>query len=147
MPFQDLIASARASGEFKSDVSRYADGLPADRIRTVRHAPRIKVLRVLAQLLHSEPHLEIERVWVDAWSGCSDFRGTITVETPDAVTAFRFRWDCSWRAEQEGWFDAFQLPDQIRAAHEFGWRCFAQWEQTACPDDFPDRNTASLRLG
>ena len=134
MPIQHLIATAKASTAFKSDVVRFADGLPADRIRTVRHAPRIKVLRLLTQLLHAEPHLEIERVVVDAWSGCSDFRGIITVTTPDTVTAFRFRWDCSWRAEQEGWFDAFQLPDQIRAAHEFGWRCFSQWEAEAVRD-------------
>jgi hypothetical protein len=134
MPIEQL-RTARASEEFKTDVARYADGLAADRIRTVRHAPRIKVLRLLAQLLHAEPHLEIERVSVDAWSGCSDFRGTITVTTPDKVSAFRFRWDCSWRAEQEGWFDAFELPDQIRAAHEFGWQCFREWESHPVSDD------------
>ena len=128
MPIQHLIAASHASTEFKTDIARYADGLAADRIRTVRHAPRIKVLRLLAQLLHAEPRLEVERVLIDAWSGCSDFRGIITVTTPDSVAAFRFRWDCSWRAEQEGWYDAFQLPDQIRAAHEFGWRCFEHWE-------------------
>jgi hypothetical protein len=139
MPIHQLIAISRARDEFKLEVSRYSDGLPCDRIRTVRHAPRIKVLRLLAQLFHAEPELEIERVLIDAWSGCSDFRGTITVTTPDAVTAFRFRWDCSWRAEQQGWFDAFQLPDQIRAAHEFGWQCFQQWdeEQPAQPGGVP----------
>ena len=129
MPIESLVASACATENFKADVVRYAQGLPVDRIRTVRHAPRIKVVRLLAQLLHAEPDLEIERVSIDAWSGCSDFRGVITVETPTGATAFRFRWDCSWRAEQEGWFDAFQLPDQIRAAHEFGWRCFAEWRE------------------
>jgi hypothetical protein len=129
MPIQSLAAAARASDDFKSDLSRYSQGLAADRIRTARHAPRIKVLRVLAQLLHAEPDLEIERVDVDAWSGCSDFSGTITVTTRRDVRVFRFRWDCSWRAEQEGWFDAFELPDQIRAAHEFGWRCFQIWHE------------------
>ena len=131
MPIHDLIAASRASDDFKGDIARFADGLAADRIRTLRHAPRIKVLRLLAQLLHAEPLLEVERVLIDAWSGCSDFRGTIAVTTPDTVTTFRFRWDCSWRAEQEGWYDAFQLPDQIRAAHEFGWRCFAEWESAS----------------
>ena len=133
MSIKHLIAATRASQEFKTDVARYAEGLPADRIRTLRHAPRIKVLRLLAQLFHAEPDIEIERVFIDAWSGCSDFRGTITATSPDAVRAFRFRWDCSWRAEQEGWLDAFQLPDQIRAAHEFGWRCFSQWEEDRVP--------------
>jgi hypothetical protein len=143
MPFQHLIATARASEAFKADVLRFAEGLPADRIRTVRHAPRVKVLRLLTQLLHAEPHLEIERVSIDAWSGCSDFRGTITVTTTDAVSAFRFRWDCSWRAEQEGWFDAFQLPDQIRAAHIFGWRCFSHWEPHPVENSTPTGNYAN----
>lgn len=129
MPIEHLITISRASGEFKNDVVRYAQGVPAERIQTVRHAPRIKVLRVLAQLLTEEPALEIERVSVDAWSGCSDFRGTIAVTTSGGVRSFRFRWDCNWRAEQQGWFDAFQLPDQIRAAREFGWRCFSDWEE------------------
>jgi hypothetical protein len=127
MPIDNLLSFARASSAFKTDIVRYADGLLADRIRTVRHAPRIKVLRLLAQLLSEEPELEVEHVLVDAWSGCSDFRGLIVVTTRDSVRGFRFRWDCSWRAEQEGWFDAFQLPDQIRAAQEFGWRCFSEW--------------------
>ena len=127
MPIEVLISAARATDEFKQDVIRYAQGASVERIHTVRHSPRIKVLRLLAQLLTTESDLEVERVSIDAWSGCSDFRGTIAVTTPDAVRTFRFRWDCSWRAEQEGWFDAFQLPDQIRAAREFGWRCFAEW--------------------
>ena len=40
----------------------------------------------------------------------------------------RFHWDCKWRAQQEGWVDYFGFPDQIRAAREFGWRCFERWE-------------------
>jgi hypothetical protein len=129
MAFHHFVAATRATEEFKLELARYADGLLAGRIQTVRHAPRVKVLRVLAQLLEVEPDLEIERVSIDAWSGCSDYRGTIAVTTSDSVLVFRFRWDCSWRAEQEGWLDAFQLPDQIRAAHEFGWRCFAEWRR------------------
>jgi hypothetical protein len=131
----DLLGFARATSAFKNDIVRYADGLLSDRIRTVRHAPRIKVLRVLAQLLSAQPELEIEHVLIDAWSGCSDFRGVIVVATRDSVHGFRFRWDCSWRAEQEGWFDAFQLPDQIRAAQEFGWRCFSEWVEVPIGDE------------
>ena len=33
-----------------------------------------------------------------------------------------------WRAEQQGWVDAFGFPDQIRAADEFGWNCFHRWQ-------------------
>ena len=129
MPIEALISTAHASEEFKRDVVRYAQGGTVDRIHTVRHSPRVKVLRLLAQLLTTEAHLGIERVSIDAWSGCSDFRGLIAVTTADGVKTFRFHWDCSWRAEQEGWYDAFQLPDQIRAAREFGWRCFSRWEE------------------
>ena len=129
MLIEHLISSARATDEFKEDVIRYAKGAVAERIHTARHSPRIKVLRLLAQLFAEEPGLKIERVSIDAWSGCSDFRGLLTVSTPDASKVFRFHWDCSWRAEQQGWFDAFNLPDQIRAAREFGWQCFSVWHE------------------
>ena len=134
MPIEALISTARASEEFKRDVVRYAQGAAVERIHTVRHSPRIKVLRLLAQLLTAEAHLEIARVSIDAWSGCSDFRGVVAVMTPEGVRSFCFHWDCSWRAEQEGWYDAFQLPDQIRAAREFGWRCFSRWEEQPAED-------------
>jgi hypothetical protein len=39
-----------------------------------------------------------------------------------------FAWDCRWRAQQQGWVDAFGFPDQIRAADEFGWNCFQHWQ-------------------
>ena len=135
---EQLISRSGASDLFKADVQHFADGGHAERIRTVRHAPRIKVLRLLAQLLTKESELAIEQVVIDAWSGCSDFRGTIAVHCADRVRAFRFRWDCSWRAEQQGWFDAFQLPDQIRAAREFGWRCFAEWEEMQMAEEVID---------
>jgi hypothetical protein len=87
----------------------------------------VKVLRVLAQLFETAPELEVERVHVDAASGCADFRGVLTVEARSGTRAFDFVWDCHWRAVQEGWTDAFGLPDQIRAAREFGHRCFERW--------------------
>ena len=129
MPIEHLLSATRATDEFKQDVVRFADGGAVERIHTVRHSPRIKVLRLLAQLMSEEPALEVERVSIDAWSGCSDFRGIVTVVTSEGTRRFRFHWDCSWRAEQQGWFDAFQLPDQIRAAREFGWRCFSVWHE------------------
>lgn len=143
MAIEHLISAARATPEFKDEVARYAHGAPVERIQTARHAPRVKVLRVLAQLLSEEPDLEVERVSIDAWSGCSDFRGTIAVTTPEGVCAFRFHWDCSWRAEQQGWFDAFQLPDQIRAAREFGWQCFSRWEVQPVEGDVLTPDAAS----
>jgi hypothetical protein len=128
MSIEHLLGRSEATDAFKADVIRFLEGRPAERVTAVRHAPRIKVLRVLTQLLSAEPTLRVDHVTIDAWSGCSDFRGTVVARTLDGEHAFSFRWDCSWRAEEEGWYDAFQLPDQIRAAREFGWRCFQQWE-------------------
>ncbi|MGH7719781.1 MAG: hypothetical protein ACREON_13180, partial [Gemmatimonadaceae bacterium] len=87
-------------------------------------------VRLLTHLLASEADLVIDAVRITARSGCSNFVGTIEVETPDGVRAFDFVWDCRWRAEQEGWTDCFGFPDQIRAAGEFDWQCFSVWQET-----------------
>ncbi len=88
-------------------------------------------MRLLAQLLASEPDLAVERVRVDATAGCADFVGVLEVECEDGSRRFEFAWDCRWRAQQEGWTDAFGFPDQIRAANQFGWRCFRLWRELA----------------
>ena len=130
----ELMAGSRASAEFKADVRAYASHEPAARLTVARHVPRVKVLRVLAQLFETAPELQIERAHVDAASGCADFRGVLTVETREGTTAVDFVWDCHWRAVQEGWTDAFGLPDQIRAAREFGHHCFERWSTRAVDD-------------
>lgn len=137
----DLMSRSRASEAFKADVRAFAAHEPATRVTVVRHVPRVKVLRVLAQLFETAPELEVERAHVDAASGCADFRGTLTVETADATLAFDFVWDCHWRAVQEGWTDPFGLPDQIRAAREFGHRCFERWTRRVVAE------SRSLRAG
>lgn len=130
--FSQILDASSATSEFKADVRAYAQHGPAPRIEAVRHAPRVKVLRLLTQLLASEPDLLIERVRVDGVSGCSDFRGTAVVGVQgEPERTFDFVWDCQWRALQEGWTDAFGLPDQIRAARSFDWRCFAGWHERA----------------
>lgn len=91
--------------------------------------PRVKVRRLLAHLLHSEPALEIEKIVVRGSSGCSDFVGSVDVHTTSGRHAYDFVWDCRWRAEREGWIDPFGFPDQTRAAMEFDWRCFQRWER------------------
>jgi hypothetical protein len=126
-----LMAQSAATDAFKADVRAYAGHESAPRISTSRHAPRVKVLRLLAQLFEREPGLPVDRVQVDGVSGCADFRGLLTVETAAGVQAFDFAWDCHWRAREEGWVDCFGLPDQIRAAREFGHRCFERWEAVA----------------
>lgn len=134
-----IIAQSSATPAFQDDVRAYAEHRAAPRIEVMRHSPRVKVLRVLAQLLTSEPALEVDGVRVDAASGCSDFRGTLVVRTGEQERTFDFVWDCQWRAVQEGWTDMFGLPDQIRAARTFDWRCFARWSERA---DAPESSSA-----
>ncbi|MDB4916803.1 MAG: hypothetical protein JWM95_4447 [Gemmatimonadetes bacterium] len=125
IPFLDAAA---AHPEFKREVLEFVRGANAPRIELVGYAPRIKVERVLTQLLHEEPTLPVERIRVKAASGCSDFSGELTVYAGETERSFRFTWCCAWRAEQEGWKDCFGFWDQMRAAREFGWECFQTWE-------------------
>jgi hypothetical protein len=122
------LQSAAAHPEFKSEVLAFLQGAAASRIQLDGYAPRVKVERVLTQLLHAHPDLPVERVTVRGRSGCSDFTGEVSVYASDQEHRFAFTWCCAWRAEQEGWRDCFGFWDQARAAREFGFRCFSRWE-------------------
>lgn len=128
---ESILAQSRAAEPFKSAVRSYYANGSADRIRVEGIAPKIKVRRVLAQMLSAEANLQIEQIVLSAQSGCSDFVGTVRVRTTSETRVYSFVWDCRWRAEQEGWTDCFGFPDQIRAAEEYGWRCFQRWEAVA----------------
>lgn len=129
MPHLDTILDAAAAHpDFKEDVLRFSRGHHTDRIELDGFAPRVKVERVLAQLLHAEPGLAVERVKVKGRSGCSDFVGEVTVIAGELERRYEFTWCCAWKAEQEGWRDYFGFWDQARAAREFDWRCFQRWE-------------------
>ena len=128
---EPLLDRSLADAAFKDAVREYARSRPVERIAVVRHAPHVKVLRVIAQLLATEPGLRVERVRVDASSGCCDFRGSLAVVADGVETTWQFVWDCRWRAEVEGWVDRYGGVDQSRAAREFGWRCFSAWERVA----------------
>lgn len=123
-----LLSQSSATDRFKADVLALASRLDAASITYTRVVPRIKVLRLINQILHAHPEWSIERLHVDARSGCSDFVGTVTVEGAGETQTIEFAWDCRWRAEQQGWLDAYGFPDQIRAADEFGWNCFYVWQ-------------------
>jgi hypothetical protein len=124
-----ILTSSCATERFKADVVAFASRAPeAPSITLVRNVPRIKVIRLINQLLHAHPEWVVERLRVDARSGCSDFVGTLTVEGGGQSRVIEFAWDCRWRAQQQGWVDAFGFPDQIRAADEFGWNCFHHWQ-------------------
>ncbi|HEX8847944.1 MAG TPA: hypothetical protein VF761_00255 [Gemmatimonadaceae bacterium] len=116
-------------------------------LRCVRAAPAVKVERVLTMLFSELPDLPIEAIEIDARAGCSDFTGHIAVTAMGTTRVFEFVWDCRWRAAEEGMVDHWGEPDQIRAAREFGWRCFARWvERTteqALPTARPDRRAVS----
>ena len=132
MDLEHILARSRASEALKAAVRALASN-PYGYLHVEGHvscakpAPAVKVLRVLTQLLHTEPEAPIERVRIEGSSGCSDFVGTLTAESASVASVFDFTWCCKWRAEQEGWSDYWGNPDQIRAAREFGWRCFANW--------------------
>jgi hypothetical protein len=123
----ELLSESRATETFKSDVIRYLETGEAERVEISGYAPRVKVTRLIKQVLANHPELDIEQVSVRAQSGCSDFVGTVELATPDGRKAFEFVWCCRWRAEEEGWLDYFGFPDQMRAAREFDWRCFKVW--------------------
>jgi hypothetical protein len=144
MEMDSLLERSRATPAFKADVRTFATShaaAPAT-ITAARHAPRVKVLRVVAQLLHSHPALAVERVHVDAVSGCSDFVGTLQFVADGTQHHVDFTWCCHWRAKQEGWTDAFGFPDQIRAAREFGWDCFERWEPRSTVPSLPIARSA-----
>ena len=128
-----ILARSFASERFKSDVLAFSARAEAPSITMTRNVPRIKVIRLVNQVLHAHPEWAIERLHVDGRSGCSDFVGTVTVEGAGESRTFEFAWDCRWRAEQQGWLDCYGFPDQIRAADEFGWNCFQRWAEYQTP--------------
>jgi hypothetical protein len=125
---EQVLAQSKASETFKTAVRRFWATGSADGIRVDGFPPPVKVRRVLTHMLSAERHLPIERVSLRGRAGCSDFIGTVRVQTAAETLVYEFVWDCRWRAEQEGWTDCFGLPDQIRAAREYDWRCFARWD-------------------
>src|SRR3954469_10482045 len=125
---EQILSKSRAADTFKNSVRRFCANGDAEHISVEGFAPPIKVRRLLAHMLETESDLPIERVSLRGRSGCSDFVGTVKVETTSGTHVYEFIWDCRWRAEQEGWTDYFGFPDQMRAAREYDWRCFARWQ-------------------
>jgi hypothetical protein len=127
METQLQISSATA--DFKADVVSFLSGVKPPRVKVEDRVPSVKVRRLLTHLLEVEPSLEIEHVVIRGRSGCSDFVGSVDVQTKSGTHVFDFVWCCRWRAESEGFVDYFGFPDQMRAAQEFDWRCFREWER------------------
>jgi len=130
MSLQSFLQRSGATEAFRDALGRFLrDGRPNEAIRFHPYSPAVKVERTLTKVLEAYPELEIERVEIDAVSGCELFRGTATIGTAGEQRRVRFHWDCRWRAMEEGWTDYFGFPDQVRAAREFGHDCFRTWEE------------------
>jgi hypothetical protein len=140
-----ILGKSRATEPFKLDVAAFWSGGTAPRVTVEGFAPRIKVQRLLMQLLSKEATLPITRVVVRGRAGCSDFVGEVKVETISETHVFDFVWDCRWRAEKEGWTDCFGLPDQTRAAHEFGWQCFQVWSPRLSVEELSEPSRVETR--
>lgn len=126
-----LLRTSSATSGFKEALASFLSGEQSERVKVETRVPHVKVRRLLTQLLTQEPALQIEGVVIRGYSGCSDFVGSVDVQTTSGPATFDFVWDCRWRAQSEGFVDYFGFPDQQRAAHEFDWQCFRQWERRA----------------
>jgi hypothetical protein len=132
MALSDYLAASSAAGEFKDAVRAFlTSGEPNGRLVFAAGAPRVKIERTLTQLLKAYRAMPIESVQIDGRSGCEFFRGRLLIRTAAEERYVKFDWDCRWKALQLGWTDYFGLPDQIRAAREFGFDCFRQWQEAA----------------
>ena len=130
-----LLAVSCATPAFRTDLEAFANRQPAERITMSGMNPRVKVLRTIAQLLSAEPLLHIDRVRLQAASGCADYTGTMQVTDDVGGThIFDFAWNCEWKARALGYVDGFGFPDQIRAAEEFGWQCFERWTRVGAAE-------------
>src|SRR5204863_9136211 len=127
----ELHDVSSATPLFKDAVLQFVQSGHSEHIQIEGHAPRVKVTRLLKHVLAAAPELEVRRVEVRGRSGCSDFVGSVRLETATDTRVYDFVWCCRWRAEEEGWQDYFGLPDQIRAAREYDWRCFQVWTERA----------------
>ena len=125
-----LLDRSSVTSDFREALSDFArSGRPNDRVVFDPYSPSVKVERTLSKMLQLYPELEIDAVEIEGSSGCEFYRGRLVIRTPQGERAVNFRWDCRWRAQKEGWVDYFGFPDQMRAAREFGYDCFQEWEE------------------
>jgi len=128
MKLLELLDGSAASDSFRHALHSFLrDGRSNERIAFRQTLPPVKVARTLTRMLESYSSLAIERVAIDAHSGCASFRGQLTFEAHGEEKRVRFDWDCKWKAIELGWSDYFGFPDQARAAREFDHDCFRDW--------------------
>ncbi len=124
----ELIEETSATAEFKASFEEFLKKQsPNDRIDFGAGNPPVKVLRALCGLFENCNGLAIDRVEVDGRSGCSDYRGRISVNGGEKE--FAFVWDCAWKAREAGLTDFLGFPDQQRAVRQYNYRCFERFEE------------------
>ena len=121
-----LLARSAARDVLEPAWADYCAGRPQHVIQVQGRPPVVKVERLLTKLLVELPDEPLERIVVDARSGCSSFTGRLQLE-PSGVT-IEFDWDCAWKAQTVGYV-SWGAPDQQRAAREFGYDCFRRFER------------------
>ena len=125
---EDLLAQSQASEAFKDTLRDFLiKPQPCNRIRYPLGTPAIKIVRTIMKLLENYPDLPFDAVAVAARSGCATFEGIISVEPQKRQ--FEFIWDCQWRAQQNNLTNAWGMPDQVKAAHDFGYQCYQKFEE------------------
>lgn len=130
MKLLHYLSESKATPEFAECVRLFISESRANgRIEYSPGAPPVKIARTLTKVLEAYPDSVIERVAIDARSGCEFFRGEIEVTTSERTRRIEFHWDCRWKAEELGWKDYFGFPDQLRAAREYGHDCFRNWDE------------------
>jgi hypothetical protein len=125
-PIETLLENSAATEEFKAAVNQVKSGRASALIVHNYAIPPVKAIRAICKLLEEAPDFEVKNVNIQGSSGCSDFEGTLDVNAGER--RYYFAWDCAWRAKQEGFVDSWGAPDQIRAAQQFGYQCFKQFE-------------------
>ena len=105
-------------------------GRHADAHRARGYAPRVKVERVLTQLLHAHPELAVERVQVRGRSGCSDFTGEVAVDRRTAAsTASRSPGAAPGRPSRKAGGIASASGTRRGPRASSAGSCFASWEE------------------
>ncbi|NUP99428.1 MAG: hypothetical protein HUU35_06195 [Armatimonadetes bacterium] len=123
---RQMIERSAVTDSFREAYYAWRNGEPQEALVVQGYAPPVKVERVLTKLLEAMPDLEIESVTIDGRSGCSNFTGHLVVQPGDV--RIEFDWDCAWKARQAG-YQMYGIPDQQRAAREFGYDCFRMFEE------------------
>ncbi|KAA3600903.1 MAG: hypothetical protein DWQ06_08765 [Calditrichaeota bacterium] len=126
MDIKNFLNNSKATKEFKESVNDFLNGGKSDLIKYNWTAPRVKVERTLTKIVEELQDLPISKVEIDGSSGCEYFRGTAKIWAEEELS-IDFEWNCLWKAEEEGYKDYFGMPDQIRAAREFGYDCFKKF--------------------